>query len=334
MPAAVLGLDIGGANLKAAHSSGRACMQPFELWRAPADLGWALKHLLEGWPPFERLAVTMTGELCDCFPTRRQGVLAILEVVKSQAEGRPVDVWGIDGSFTTPASACATPLRAAAANWLALAVYAGRFAPRGAAVLIDVGSTTTDIVPLFEGRPVPRGRTDRERLQHRELVYTAVRRTPVCSLLGERAAAELFATTLDAYLLLGELPENANDLGTADARAATRSGAHARIARMVGEDAETLPLAQAVELAAEVRHRQTRIVRSALEHVAASLPAGPETVILSGLGEFLARQALAVPPLWNIRERSLTAELGSELSEAACAYAVAVLAAEQNRHGD
>jgi len=67
----------------------------------------------------------------------------------------------------------------AAANWLALATYAGRLAPRGPAVLLDVGSTTTDVIPLQDGTPVPRGRTDPERLESKELVYTGVRRTPL-----------------------------------------------------------------------------------------------------------------------------------------------------------
>src|SRR5438552_12194660 len=102
-------------------------------------------------------------------------------------------------------------MRAAAANWLALAAYAGRFAPTGTALLVDVGSTTTDLVPLLGGAPVPCGNTDAERLLHRELVYTGVRRTPLCALLGETGAAELFATTLDAYLLLEELPEDVTD---------------------------------------------------------------------------------------------------------------------------
>src|SRR5262249_28582161 len=154
----------------------------------------ALRELLRGLPNADLLAVTMTGELCDCFATKREGVHAILEAVEQVAGSRPVWVWLNDGRLVRPAVARAEPLRAAAANWLALATFAGRLAPVGPALLIDVGSTTTDIVPLCDGRPVPRGRTDPERLGCGELLYTGVRRTPLCALLGATAAAELFAT--------------------------------------------------------------------------------------------------------------------------------------------
>src|SRR6202030_2937868 len=116
------------------------------------------------------------------------------------------------------------------------------FAPRGSGLLIDVGSTTTDVIPLSGGRAVPRGVTDAARLQTSELVYTGARRTPVCALVHEGVAAELFATTLDVYLTLGAFAEDSST-DTADGRPATRPRAHARLARMRGGDAEPCPAA-------------------------------------------------------------------------------------------
>src|SRR5947208_2946217 len=156
----VLGLDIGGANLKACHTSGGTCLKPFELWKDPSRLAAALRDLLAEMPSADLLAVTMTGELCDCFETKRQGVNFILDAVEDAAGTCPVRVWRTDGRFVEIAVARATPLLAAAANWLALATFAGRHAPTGPACVIDIGSTTTDIIPLFDGNPVPRGRTD------------------------------------------------------------------------------------------------------------------------------------------------------------------------------
>src|SRR5262245_17603691 len=101
MSAQVLGLDIGGANLKAAHTAGTARHVPFELWKRAANLSQALVDLLKGWPPFSVLAVTMTGELCDCFETRTKGVQAILKAVASAAGTFPVWVWQNDGQFVT-----------------------------------------------------------------------------------------------------------------------------------------------------------------------------------------------------------------------------------------
>src|SRR5262249_14956690 len=148
-----LGLDIGGANLKAAHTDCTARIEPFALWKSPRGLPAALRNLLEGFAAFHQVAVTMTGELCDCFPTQREGVHAILDAVKEVAGGKAARVWQTEGLFVDPAAARAAPLRTAAANWLALATWAGRLVPVGSSILLDVGSTTTDIVPIRDGRP-------------------------------------------------------------------------------------------------------------------------------------------------------------------------------------
>ena len=327
----VLGLDIGGANLKAAHSSGRALSVHFALWKSAVRLPEMLGRLFQDMPPFDILAVTMTGELCDCFENRRQGVLAILDAVTDAAGQTPLRVWRNDGHFVDVDAARATPLQVASANWLALAMFAGRYATKGPALLIDIGSTTTDIVPLFDGRPRPKGRTDRERLRSSELVYTGVRRTPLCSVLGGcRIAAEVFATTQDAYLLLDHLPEDIADTNTADGRPATKACAEARIARLFCADLETTTAAERRWLAEQALESQTMILGIAFHQAARRLPALPQTVLFAGEGEFLIRLALKsqqdIPPC---RVVSLSRELGPEISRAACAYAVAILASEK-----
>src|SRR5262249_1880712 len=220
-PAAVLGLDVGGANLKGAHVSpagASARSQRFALWRRPADLARALGDLGGTFPPAHPLAVTMTGELCDCFADKREGVHAILGAVAQAAGGKPVRVWLNSGRFTDLGGAWRDYLRAASANWLALATFAGCFAPDGPALLVDVGATPTDVVPRLEGRRVPQGCTDPERLRSGELVYRGAGRTPLCALTGADGVGELFATTLDVYLVLGAVHEDPADTDTADGR--------------------------------------------------------------------------------------------------------------------
>jgi probable H4MPT-linked C1 transfer pathway protein len=325
-----LGLDIGGANLKAAHSRGGARVQPFALWKDPAGLADALRPLLQGWTPFGQLAVTMTGELCDCFEGKRQGVNAILDAVTAAAGPTPVKVWRNDSRFVDVATARTTPLQVAAANWLALAVYAGCHAPVGPALLLDIGSTTADIVPLQNGKPVPRGRTDPERLQSQELVYTGVRRTPLCALLGTGGAAELFATTLDVFLVLGSIAEDSTDTETADGRPATRAAAHARLARMVCADLETSTEDQRRKLAERILLKLVYAFTFAVGHVAKKLPGPPQTVVMAGSGEFLAELVLREQKEFpQCRVVSLARTLGPEVSQAACAYAVATLAAAE-----
>jgi probable H4MPT-linked C1 transfer pathway protein len=343
MSVAVLGLDVGGANLKAAWYSpdGQllphpARSRPFALWKKPAGLVRELLGLTLAYPRPDLLAVTMTGELCDCFASKREGVRAILDAVEQATpSGVPVTIWSTQGRFVDAAAARAHPLPVASANWLALATFAARFAERdGTALLIDVGSTTTDIIPLAEGRPVPQGRLDPDRLRSGELVYTGVRRTPVCALVQEGVAAEVFATTLDAYLHMLLAPGDPRDCNTADGRPATPAAADLRLARMLGADLETSSFQERKQLANEVITRQQRLVAAALGRVWQRLPAAPKTVILAGEGEVLARLALLEhAPLQGgqshtYRTVSMRETLGEERSKAACAHAVAVLAAE------
>jgi (4-(4-[2-(gamma-L-glutamylamino)ethyl]phenoxymethyl)furan-2-yl)methanamine synthase len=330
MSPSVLGLDVGGANLKAAHTNGAARSRPFALWKDSGGLADALRGLVAETPSADLLAVTMTGELCDCFESKRQGVNAILDAVETASAGKPVRVWRTDGRFVDLTAVRRAPLMAAAANWLALATFAGRYAPKGPALLIDIGSTTTDIVPLQDGRPVPKGRTDPERLRSGELVYSGVRRTPLCAIMGAEGAAELFATTLDVYLLLGSIAEDAADHNTADGRPATKSAAHARLARMVCADQETSTIEEREKLANRILLKQVNTLHYAVEQVSGLLREPPRTIVLAGEGEFLALPVLnnqsAFPPCPIV---GLWETLGAGISRAACAYAVAVLAAEE-----
>jgi probable H4MPT-linked C1 transfer pathway protein len=325
---AVLGLDIGGANLKAAHTSGFAFSVPFALWKDPGLLPHALRKLVHEVPPADVLALTTTGELCDCFESKRQGVQAILDAVESVWRG-PIRVWRNDGCFVDAAAARESALQVAAANWLALATFAGPLAPGGAGLLIDVGSTTTDIVPLLGGRPIPQGRTDVERLRCQELVYTGVRRTPLCALLDGEGAAELFATTLDVYLILDCLVLPCTDRNTADGRPPTKANAHARLARMLCADLETSTETERLELAERIMARQIQLLQAAVTRVVERLPSPPLAVIFAGEGEFLAERAVrSLPQLSSCRTVHLSVKLHAMISQAACAYAVAMLARE------
>ena len=336
MAQTILGLDIGGANLKAATPDKRAVSVPFPLWKQPEQLPTALAELVAKFPDAEELAVTMTGELCDCFETKRDGVNAIIKAVEAVAAcraARTARVWSTDGVFLSSEEAKQNHMKVAAANWHALAMYAGRFAPHYGGLLLDVGSTTTDIIPLNHGVPSTYGVTDWDRLQMRELVYIGVRRTPVCAVWSDQTCAELFATTQDVYTLLDLLPEEPADRDTADSRPQTTEYALARLARMLGGDREQLSddyiIHFATRVHAELRRRLVTSARSAYYDQQA--PPELRSVIVSGAGEFLARQVAneAFPSIGGGHVISLNDELGPSVSACAPAYAVAVLAAER-----
>lgn len=338
-----LALDIGGANLKAAHSAGQVRTIPFELWKRPEDLPRVIQSLSSTFPTFEHVAVTMTAELCDCYPTKSRGVIAVLEAVETAIGGREIQVWGTDAQFHTLDAVRRSPLVAAAANWLALATHAARLIPEGPALLIDIGSTTTDLIPLIDGRVAAQGRTDTQRLQSGELVYAGVRRTPICALATELPfrgvntglAAELFAATMDIYLVLGDTEPDPHDLSTADGRSATVESARARLARMIGADRDDFSLEDAVAFAqAADLALMTRLILAATT-VCLRTIGKPERAIVAGSGEFLGRRLARKILVPDPNILSLQQAWGQVASDAACAYAlvsIAIWQQSEERH--
>lgn len=336
----VIGLDIGGANLKSADCDGRAQALAFELWKTPELLAETLQKLLAGYAKPDLVAVTMTGELADCFATKQEGVAQILISVAQAVGQTPTVVWQTGAEFLTMDLAVEFPLLVAAANWHALATWMGRMTPDENSLLIDIGSTTADIIPLENGFPVPEGLTDVERLLSGELVYTGGRRTPLAMiknrvpLRGQECplAAEYFATSLDLYLILGEREDNPADQETANGKPATREHAFNRIARSVCCDVSELTEAEAVEVAQNLADEQLRQILHAIDQVVGRMSAPPAQILISGSAVFLAEKAVrSHPKLSPIPVTNVTELFDGAVSESACAYAVARLAAERIR---
>jgi probable H4MPT-linked C1 transfer pathway protein len=277
----------------------------------------------------------MTGELCDCFSSKAEGVRHIVSAVESLAARRKVAVYMTDGRFVSCSEAKDSPRLAAASNWRALAEFACRYSEGGSGLLIDIGSTTTDIIPIQRGRVAAHGRTDTERLITRELVYTGVGRTPVCTVVrdlpwGETTcplAAETFSTTADAYVLLGEIPEDRTANWTADGRPLTVEFARQRLGRQICEDVDELPASWFPRAAAIVKESQHTQILRAVNRVITGMTEHPAIVLVSGSGEFLASD-VAESASDGCRLISLGECLGTAISRAAPAYAVAVLASD------
>ncbi len=339
----ILGLDIGGANVKAASADGHSICRPFEIWKEPDRLPEILNDLAnqlveQSGSKFDLLAITMTAELADCFQTKAEGVDAILRSVEQVANSIPIVVWQTGAEFITPDIARDIPFLVAAANWHALATFVGRVVPQSSAVLIDIGSTTTDIIPLLNGVPIPHGLTDVERLQSGELVYSGVGRTPLCAIAHTvpfrdtycPMAAEFFASSLDIYLTLGEISEDRNDTRTANGKPATIEAAHDRIARMLCCDRLEFTADDAESVSRFLADVQKQRLAGPLERVLARLNQTCEVVLISGEGSFLARTLATENPRCQNADKIALAEIFSaEVSESACAFAVARLAAER-----
>ena len=331
-----LALDIGGANIKIADGEGYAQSLAFPLWKFPEQLADTLAGLLEEAPRANSIAVTMTGELADCYATKSEGVAAILDAVEQASGRRCVLAYLCDGRLVSVGTARAEALLAGASNWHVLATFVGRYvAGVGQGVLIDIGSTTCDLIPFGVSGPCAIGKTDPERLAAGELVYTGVLRSPVCAVVSQLpwrgkpcpVAQEFFATTQDVYLLLNKITEEPESFDTADGRPFTQANAHARLARSICADTTTFSMADAKRAANQVEKAQLELLGQAFQQVIERMPARPTTIILSGQGEFLGNNLLKRLDLQG-KVISLSAELGPKVSSAACAHALAVLAGE------
>lgn len=263
------------------------------MWTAWQSLSSALADDLRRFPEAESLAITMTGELADCFADRESGVAFIVDAASQAA--RDVGIanpafYGVDGSFRDAQQAKANANIVAAANWHALASYVG-FEIASDALLIDIGSTTTDIVPIKHGKVATGSMTDFDRLVEGSLVYVGCRRTPVCSLVSQvelrghqiPVMNELFATTDDARLVLGLEPPDRQDTETADGKPRTVTMAANRLARMIGLDVRSLRPREAEELAGQVI--EAAIARIELAFTRLDQPGTP--IVISGHGRDL-----------------------------------------------
>lgn len=332
----LVALDVGGAALKAADGRGGAWAVPFAMWREWRRLPEAIAELVAPLRP-ARLVATMTGEIADCYPSRAAGVAAIVaaleEAARRTGSREPVGIYLLDGRIVAGAEAVARPHAAAASNWHAVARLAAGLSAGRPGLLVDVGSTTTDIVPLAATGPAPLATDDAGRMRSGELVYTGIERTPLATLVrslphaGVRRplASERFAESRDVWLLLGELPEGTGTGDTADGGPATRAAARVRIARSMLVEPDALSAADAVAAAGHWSEAQARLVARALRRVVAGHGRVPEVVVLSGHGTPLSRRAIALTG-WHVDCESLGDRLGPAVSRVAPAHALAAIA--------
>ena len=301
----IIGWDIGGVHTKAAWLPGGELAQAriesraFEIWKADNELPAVLRSVyrsLEVGDP-DAMAVTMTAELADVFESKRQGVLFVLNALRDTFPGTPLFVLSLDQQLEPLEAAFRNPTGFAAANWLASALFVAEREPN--CLLVDVGSTTTDIVPIRHRRVAAEGRTDTDRLTTGELVYTGIVRTNPNTIAARvpvrgrpcSVAAEMFALMGDVYLQLGLIAPGDYTVPTPDGGPKTVAGAQRRLARLVCADAETLGPEEIHRLARYLYEKQLQQVTEAMYQVCSRLSGDDLPLLAAGSGRFLAIEA-------------------------------------------
>lgn len=339
----ILGWDIGGANIKAAWlpyaSAGPGAIHtassPFEIWRGIDRLQNVLLELAAGVAPEapQAMALTMTAELADVFSTKRAGVLFVLQSVADAFPDCPCFVLSLSGEFVPTAQAQLAPLEFAASNWVATARYLSRQFPD--CLMVDVGSTTTDIIPILAGQVQSQGKTDLDRLIAGELVYTGLLRTHLASIVhtvpvrGQicSVSSEYFAISGDVHLILGHIQPADYDCPTPDSRPPSQATARARLARLVCADTEMLSPDAIDAMASYIYQQQLEQIENALSQVRSRLPESCIIpVVALGSGAFIAAEVarrLSLP-LTNLAET-----WGRQEAQVAPSLAAAHLLAEE-----
>lgn len=298
---AVVGWDIGGVHLKAARAeNGRivAAVQVASPLRGGTESlvhAFAQAKFRMGRPQFH--VVTMTGELADTFASRTEGVARIAALAARELNDAPVRLYGGPAGFIPLGAAVVHHADVASANWHASAALVARMHRN--ALLVDMGSTTTDIVPVCDGAIAARGYTDAQRLAAGELVYTGLVRSYLMAVTPRAPFAgawtplinENFATMADVHRILGTLPEGADHMATADGREKTVEASRARLARMVGRDAADADDAQWTALARWFAEAQLQAVTdAAMLTLAGQALADDAPVIAAGIGSEVVRE--------------------------------------------
>lgn len=300
MAESVIGWDVGGAHLKAAWLDGGrvrdSAQWPCPLWHGLGELERALEAAGRRFPGLQRHAhaVTMTGEMVDCFASRAEGVARIAGLLAMALPG--LRFYAGDAGWCKADEAPARWREIASANWRATASHVAQALAGREGLLVDIGSTTADLVAFRAGRVASASRGDADRLASGELVYQGVVRTPLCALgptvpwRGKQVNVmnEFFATTADVYRLTGELDDAHDQHPAADGGAKHAAGTQARLARMIGLDAGDADAAEWRAFAQAWRARQVALLRDEAARVARAQRLGDGAVVVgAGCGAFL-----------------------------------------------
>ncbi|WP_458454647.1 hydantoinase/oxoprolinase family protein [Methanobrevibacter sp.] len=327
----IAGFDIGGANTDLAvidfeNSEIKNIEVDFAylpMWSNNDDLSRVLIELIEKICPvteIDAVGISMTAELVDAYDAKKDGVLDVVKKCEDTFDC-PIAYVGVDGMLSKDEIE-KTPLKAAAANWIATAQIATLISDN--CIFIDTGSTTTDIIPIKDGKECAIGKSDFERSATGELVYTGTLRTNLTSFLDKvelkgnqyRVASELFAQTADVYMVLDYITERDYICDTLDGDSKSKIDCAKRIARVVCADLEMLSMDDIVELSKFIHQKQVEQIADGLKQVVETQ--NIDLIVTTGLGKDILDKPAAESLGLNVKS------MGDILTDDECTVAPAI----------
>jgi len=302
------GIDIGGANIKVYRGeTGEAEIHYFPMWLEWENLEVFLRDLdLKG-----KTGVVVTAELSDAFSSKEEGVKYVSSLTKKVFD--EVYFIDLDGNLKKEID---NPLNFSASNWVASVKFLAEI--HDSFIFADMGSTTTDIIPVKKKRVIAL-KTDFERLKNRELLYFGILRTPSFHLINDNCSTEFFSITADVMRILGLIDEKAYSCDTPNGRGKSVYECMQRLARQFCADRDEVGVDFLKAKAIEVKNEMVRRVSEAF--MEKSRKFGIDSVVGCGIGEMILKESAerAEMEYISLRERF------GELSDIFPAYAIAKL---------
>ncbi|MFW9989976.1 MAG: hydantoinase/oxoprolinase family protein [Candidatus Odinarchaeota archaeon] len=347
----IIGLDIGGANTKAAFLRFKdkkivetySYMEYFPFWEKtikeiPILLTRVVKNLVEKnnikLENINYIAVTITAELSDAFQTKKKGILIILNALDKVFNRKKIKFITNKCKFVDYITAKSDYFLISAANWASTALFLGQFIPK--CILIDAGSTTIDIIPIFNSVPVPKGRDDISRLNNHELIYTGGLRATIPSITHHvpykdkdiRISFEKFALISDIHRILNNISEEEYVNDTADNRSKSLEDCYARLSRIICMDSETISKEDLNRIAKYIYEKQLDIIIREINLFMQILidrfiefENNPRFVITGLSAEFLIRKSLEKLGFNNILSYEKITQIPNTINSSAFAVA-------------
>ncbi len=236
-----LGIDIGGAHTKLIGLDNKKSIifvnqLQFPIWKGTENLNNYFKKINKNIGNIP-CGITMTAELCDNFKDRLIGVKKIIKCTKKLKLKKYYFCNQKNKLLINP------DLKSIASmNWLATAEFIKEKVSN--CIVVDFGSTSTDLILIKDKKIINKYYDDFGRLNNSELVYTGLTRTPTSSLTNKvkinnkdfHVMSEFFSNTADLYRINKLLSKNMDLYPTCDFRSKSIKNSYKRLARNFGID--------------------------------------------------------------------------------------------------
>lgn len=300
----IMGLDIGGANTDCSIIelknnkivSVKNYREYFPMWKKNDRLKKVLQKFCKNEDYIDVVCVSMTAELADGYESKKEGVTDISKKVIEVFSDNEVYFVTFNG-LKSYDELQKDKLSAAAANWIGtseLIKYIGEDC-----IFMDIGSTTTDIIPIKNFHECASGHSDLERLSTGELIYTGMLRTNLASIVHNvmvhnkktRVSSELFTITADIHMILGNIKENDYTCTTPDNNKKDIVSCKRRLARLVCADLDSLSDEEIFKIAEYIQEKQIEQIIEGLTEVVKRTKISTVVVISIGNGNLCEKAA-------------------------------------------